>query len=333
MLRTVRLPLLTLTLLLTAAGVAWAQSEGALRGRIGSAKGHEQSLSAAIAKLSALERATARDVTVLQGRVADVQAQLAEAEAKAREAAARLQTAQARVARLQVRLAEVRSQLSKLLVERYKAGEPDLLSVALDAHGFKELLETMVFLHRIQRADTRLLDVVREARGDARRERRALTGLTARRRDAAQAVRGRRDALNGILAGLQSRRDALAQARAARTAALARTRAGRRSAERALTRLLAQRAAAAATSSGPGGPWAIPWTIVQCESGGQNLPPNSAGASGYYQMLPSTWAGLGGSTPAAYQASKAEQDRLAARLWAGGSGARNWVCASLVGAI
>jgi hypothetical protein len=47
-------------------------------------------------------------------------------------------------------------------------------------------------------------------------------------------------------------------------------------------------------------------------------------------MLPSTWKGLGGSTPHAYLASKAEQDRLAARLWAGGSGARNWVCAGLV---
>ena len=61
------------------------------------------------------------------------------------------------------------------------------------------------------------------------------------------------------------------------------------------------------------------------------LPPNSAGASGYYQMLPSTWRGLGGSTPQAYQASKSEQDSLAARLWAGGSGAHNWVCAGLVG--
>ncbi len=121
------------------------------------------------------------------------------------------------------------------------------------------------------------------------------------------------------------------RARAAREQALAGTRSGRRSAERSLNRLIAERErAAAAASAGPGGPWAIPWPIVQCESGGQNLPPNSAGASGYYQMLPSTWKGLGGSTRHAHQASKAEQDRLAARLWAGGSGARNWVCAELV---
>jgi hypothetical protein len=112
-------------------------------------------------------------------------------------------------------------------------------------------------------------------------------------------------------------------------AALGRARDGRRRAERELGRLLAARARAA-RAGGPGGPWAIPWPIVQCESGGQNVPPNSAGASGYYQFMRDTWKGLGGSTPHAYQAPKAEQDRLAARLWAGGAGAHNWVCASLV---
>jgi hypothetical protein len=50
-------------------------------------------------------------------------------------------------------------------------------------------------------------------------------------------------------------------------------------------------------------------------------------------MMPETWAGLGGSTKHAYQAPKAEQDRLAAKLWAGGAGAHNWVCAPLVGAV
>lgn len=81
----------------------------------------------------------------------------------------------------------------------------------------------------------------------------------------------------------------------------------------------------------PTGEWAIPWAIVECESGGQNLPPNAATASGYYQFINSTWQAMGGSTPAAYLASKAEQDRLAAKLWAGGSGARNWDCAYIVG--
>jgi hypothetical protein len=75
----------------------------------------------------------------------------------------------------------------------------------------------------------------------------------------------------------------------------------------------------------------IPSPIVQCESGGQNLPPNSAGASGYYQIMPSTWKQFGGSGSAAYQASKSEQDSVASRIWGGGGGASNWVCAGMVG--
>jgi septal ring factor EnvC (AmiA/AmiB activator) len=331
--RAVRLILPVVALLLCGAAYAHAQSEGTLRGRIGGAKAREGSLAAAIARLSKLEAATQRDITVLEGRVADVQAQLGAAEARARASALALQDAQARVIRLEKRLAQVRAKLSALLLSRYKNGEPDLLGVVLDARGFQDLLETVTYVHRVQQADTRLLDVVRSAKADARRERARLTVLTRRREAAAAAVRARKDALAGVLAGLQSRRDALARARAAHQAALSRTRAGRRAAERSLSKLLAERARAAASSAGPGGPWAIPWAIVQCESGGQNLSPNSAGASGYYQMLPSTWRGLGGSTPQAFQASKGEQDRLAARLWAGGSGAHNWVCASLVGAV
>ena len=203
----------------------------------------------------------------------------------------------------------------------------------LSAHGFKELLETTHYLQRVQHADARLLDVVRAARKDALRERGVLNVLNRRRQAQAADLARRRDALAGILEGLRGRRDALAAARAARQAALTRTRAGRARAQKQLDKLLAARATAAVSLAGPGGPWAIPWAIVQCESGGQNLPPNGAGASGYYQFLPSTWKGLGGSTPQAYQASKAEQDRLAARLWAGGAGASNWVCAALVGGL
>ncbi|MBV9945054.1 MAG: transglycosylase family protein [Solirubrobacterales bacterium] len=83
-------------------------------------------------------------------------------------------------------------------------------------------------------------------------------------------------------------------------------------------------------SYGPGGSWAIPNSVVTCESGGQNLTPNSAGASGYYQFLPSTWNGYGGYGQA-YQAPKSLQDQRASQLWNGGSGASNWVCSGIVG--
>jgi len=85
--------------------------------------------------------------------------------------------------------------------------------------------------------------------------------------------------------------------------------------------------ASAARQAGSG--WAIPSSVVQCESGGRDLPPNSAGASGYYQIIPSTWAAYGGTAyaPSAYQASEQEQAVIASRIWDGGAGAGQWVCA------
>ena len=306
------------------------QSERGLRDRIDSQRNRERSLAGSVARLGRLERAAAREVAILERRVAAVQAELAAAEAKLADTVQRRNRQRERALRLRERLRTSRAQLAELLRLRYAGGKPDLVTVVLQADGFAQLIETMDFLERVQRQDERILDTVKGARRNALSQRRLLTRLSAERRVAAEAVRRRHDALATIAAGLHERRAMLSQARAARAALLRGTRAGRRRAQRALDRLLAQRARAL-RAVGPGGPWSIPWPVVQCESGGQNLPPNFAGASGFYQFMPDTWRGLGGSTPHAYLAPKAEQDRLAARLWAGGDGAHNWVCAGLVG--
>ena len=323
--------LLLITITAFAAVPAQAANEGTLRSRIHSGRAQERALAGAAARLGALERATAREVAILSGRVAAAQAALDAAVARQQATEARLVAARARLARLRIRLGEVRVRLAQVLVSRYENGSPDLVTVVLNANGFPQLLETVDFLSRVQHADARLLDEVRSAKADAARERAELIVLERRQRLVAIAVRSRRDALAGIAAGLSARQAALAQAHAARLAALHRTRAGRLRAQHELNRLLAARRRAA-MASGPGGPWAIPWPVVQCESGGQNLPPNSATASGYYQITDDTWHGLG-STKHAYQAPKAEQDRRAAQLWNGGAGASNWVCAVLVGIV
>ncbi len=74
------------------------------------------------------------------------------------------------------------------------------------------------------------------------------------------------------------------------------------------------------------GAWAIPWQIVACESGGNYGALNaSSGAGGAYQILPSTWREYGGAG-APQGAPPAEQDRVAAQIWAD-SGPAAWVCA------
>jgi peptidoglycan hydrolase CwlO-like protein len=325
--------LLALCALLVVTVSADGASEGKLRSTIHSGKVREQALGDAAAHLARLERASAREVAIIEGRLADAQADLNAAQSRLTTTQAKLASERRRLARLRKRLAQSRALLTELLRQRYMSTRPDIVSVVLDAHGFADLLERMDFLKRVEDSDTAIVDVVRSARRDAGHETVVLTKLEAERQAQTIAVQRQRDALAGMEAAAQARRNALAEARAARLAALQATRASRRSAEKTLSKLLAARARAAVDKAGPGGPWAIPWAIVQCESGGQNLPPNSAGASGFYQMMPATWAGLGGSTSDAYKASKAEQDRLASKLWNNGAGASNWVCAALVGVI
>lgn len=72
---------------------------------------------------------------------------------------------------------------------------------------------------------------------------------------------------------------------------------------------------------GGGDCWAIPYSIVLCESHGQNVPNSKgSGAHGYYQLM------KGGT------GSRQEQDQAAAALWNGGvnssngAGPRNWTC-------
>jgi len=76
-----------------------------------------------------------------------------------------------------------------------------------------------------------------------------------------------------------------------------------------------------------GGAFAIPRYIVMCESGGDYRKWNNAGsgASGAYQIMPGTWKHYGGSTRNAADADPAEQDRVAARIWAA-EGSRPWSC-------
>ena len=333
-----RHPATIVAMLLLAVGVAGgvtrlasAQDAGTLRQHINRQKSQEHQLASAAARLGRLEAATSHAVDVMSARLTETQGDLARWQAKLAATQAQLRATRERLVRLRARLAQSRAALADMLRQRFTAARPDVVSVVLEAHGFADVLERLEFLKRVQHSDTLIVEAVRRGRDDARHDEQVLAALEPRQREQTAAVRSQRNALARMTSALQGRRAALAQARGARLAALQNTRASRQRAERELSHLLAVQARAAA-SRGPGGPWAIPWPIVECESGGQNLPPNSASASGYYQMLDTTWHGLGGSTPHAYQASKAEQDRLAARLWAGGAGAHNWVCAAIVGA-
>ena len=312
--------------------VAAGDEASRLRERAGAAKARERSLSADAAKLSVMTARLERQLAVLAKRRAQVQADLDADRAELAEVRRALRAERARLARLRARLVEVRATLADRLVASYKASDIDAVSVVLGAANFAELMERATFLQRLKKQDRDILVLVRSARVDAARQTNRLTKDEAAQRRLVAALRARRDALVGMGQAVAARRAALVRARAARLAALQATRANRRGLEKRLREVEA--AMAKASSAGMpvalSGGWVIPSDIVQCESGGRNMPPNQAGAAGYYQIMPGTWKGHGGKGPSAHLAPKAEQDRIAAKIWAGGSGRDQWVCAGMV---
>jgi septal ring factor EnvC (AmiA/AmiB activator) len=314
---------------LTVPALSGAQSEGDLRNQADQARARERGLAGDVARLGALVGKLDHDIAVIEQRRAEVQSQLDGDRARLAELRAQLRAQHRRVVRLRARLVEARQILSARLVQLYQTPQPDLVTVIMRSKGFADLLEQSTYVKSVGHQDQKIIDIVKTARVDAANAVTRLARAESRQQDITSAIQSRRDALVGISGSLQGRRAAVAQARAARTALLATTRSNRQHLEQRIASLEAARARAA-QATGPGGPWAIPWPVVQCESGGQNLPPNYASASGYYQILASTWKLFGGSGPAAWKASKAEQDRVAAKIWNGGAGAHNWVCYALV---
>jgi septal ring factor EnvC (AmiA/AmiB activator) len=340
---------------------------GALNSQLGAEQARQQHLNSRVVTLSSSISSLTSQISLVQGREAAVRADLANDRVQLARTTAALARERAHLAVLRARLAKARMLLSRQLRSSYEGDRPDLVSVVLSSKGFNQLLEQITFLGRAEHQQQSMIAITKLARAEAARAANEMATTQARQKQMTQAAAVRESALQGMNSLLQGRQAALARARSAQRAELAASQArttglrGQIASIHAAQAAAARRAAAAAAaaaqaasvtpapsstssssssssssaaapvSATPSGGWAIPEAIVMCESGGQNLPPNSAGASGYYQIMPATWKLFGGSGPAAYLAGKSEQDAIASRIWNGGSGASNWVCAGIVG--
>src|SRR5579875_1831568 len=338
-------------------------SLGQLSTELGQQQSRQQQLQASLSSLSGLISSLSGQIALVQAREAAVQAELAQDRVTLAQTATQLARERRLEVVLRARLARGRMLLARQLVSNYESGDPDLVSVLLEANGFQDLLERITFLHDAEQQQQAIISFTRRAKARADAAARRLTALEAAERRITEDAVLRARALAGMNSLLQAKQGALVQARAIQRAALAASQArsgqletqisqieAQQAAEQAAQRAAAEQAtqqqqqqqqqqpqqagSAGGYTTGSGsvsGGWVIPSSIVQCESGGQNLPPNSAGASGYYQIMPSTWKEYGGTGSSAYGASRAEQNLVASRIWAGVSGASNWVCAGMVG--
>jgi septal ring factor EnvC (AmiA/AmiB activator) len=357
--RGLRLPLLALALCATLAlaalrpghGVA-DPSLGQLQSQLGSQQSHQAQLDRSIGSLNGLIDKLDAQISLVQGREQAVTEELAADRAKLRSVHGQLVRERAVLVRLRAKLAAAQRLLAKQLVSGYETGTPTLVSVVLSSSGFQNLLNQINFLGRAEHEQKSLIAATAAAKRRATAAAQRLAKLERTDRQITHDALIRQRALVSMNELLQSKQSALAKARAAQSAALQASRARSEALKHEISKVKAQQAAAAAAAAKaaaqdaantalptPTGPalgansgWAIPWAIVDCESGGQNFPPNSAGASGYYQIIPSTWQEYGGTGPAAYLTSKAEQSAVAKRIW-DGAGPGAWDCASIVGII
>ncbi|MBV8221383.1 MAG: transglycosylase family protein, partial [Solirubrobacterales bacterium] len=332
-------------------------SLGQLHSQLGTVQAHESSLAASITSLSGLISSLDSQIALVESREAQVRADLAADRAKLAVVQRALTRERQLLALLKARLARARMLLSRQLVSNYEQSKPNLVSVVLESNGFTDLLDKITYLKDAQQQQQAIIAITMQAKARADAAAAHLAALQATDRQITSETASRVRALAGMNMLLHAKEGALQEARSAKQNALSATQArgaalraeigrveaAQAAAERAAA-LAAQQQAAANSSVGgsgspaavgptygPSGGWAIPYAIVLCESGGQNLTPNSAGASGYYQIMPATWKLFGGGGPAAYLASKGEQDAVASRIWNGGAGASNWVCAGIVG--
>jgi peptidoglycan hydrolase CwlO-like protein len=336
-------------------GHSRADDLNSLQNQLGAQQTRQQTLSSSIGTLNGLIGSLDRQISLVQQRETAVTDALVRERAELGRVRGELAATRVHLTTLRRRLTGARQLLAAQLRSGYESQQPDLITVVLSADGFQQLLTKLDFLGRAQHEQQQLITFTATAK---RQVAVAVVRLAHLRSTDARIAHGTAiqvKALAGMNLLLHTKQSALARARTAQTIALGASRATSHHLQRRIAavkaaqarRLAAIRAAQAAAAAQraadaappsppttigvPSGGWAIPYSIVLCESGGQNLPPNSAGASGYYQIIPSTWRLFGGTGPAAYLAPKSEQDAVATRIWDGGAGAHNWVCAGIVG--
>jgi septal ring factor EnvC (AmiA/AmiB activator) len=317
-----------LAVALLAVASAHAADIDALRGKVGSARDEAAALGAQIRdtqeRLLATE-AEAADAAARERRFTDL---LTHGRERAMRLAAKVERAERQLDAARDRLRRARRVLAARLVAIYKNGMPSTVSVVLGSGDINELEVRSEYLRRIEDADSRLAARVEQVRNQVRRELRLVAALRARveaynRRLAV--ARSEIAAVRNQAEDAAARLDALAARRSSSLAEL-KSRIEEWVGEIEAAEAASRAAAEETVGRWLGGPYAIPTYIVMCESGGNYSALNpSSGAGGAYQILPSTWDLYGGKG-APHEAPKAEQDRIAAEIWAD-SGGSAWVCA------
>ena len=317
-----------LAVLIAAVGTASAGKTETLEAKLAKARDEAGSISGQLQSTTAELAGAEAEAAKAQAREEKLNTLLSEGRERAAELARKLEDTKHRLAVEKARLQRSRQVLADRLVAIYESGTPDAATLVLEADDYQDLVARNDYLRAINEADSALAERVAEVRAAVHREVLRVSDLEAE----AVAYDERLEAARAEIASVREAAEAsaarLESLRASREASLATLKGDIADwVDEIQEARLAESEAEAEEEVGRwlGGPYSIPTYIVMCESGGNYSALNpSSGAGGAYQILPSTWELYGGQGEP-QNAPKAEQDRIAAEIWAD-SGPSAWVC-------
>jgi septal ring factor EnvC (AmiA/AmiB activator) len=318
--------------LLIAAGAAAAETDS-LEAKLSSAREEAGSIGAGLRETHDQLVAAEAEAATAAAREEELSNLLATGEEHAADLGHKVDRSRQRLEAERQRLRRARGLLADRLVAIYESGAPSTASVVLGSSDYAELATQTEYLREIEESDSALAARVEQVRDGMRQTLDEVEVLERRAVAYNERLVAARDEIAAVRADAESSAAQLEQVSAARQASLVSLRSD---IDEWVGEVQAAKAAAAEESSQAaaeeevgrwlGGPYSIPTYIVMCESGGDYGAVNpSSGAGGAYQILPSTWELYGGQGEP-QNAPKAEQDRIAAEIWAD-SGGSAWVCA------
>src|SRR3954469_205916 len=231
-------------------------------------KGREHVLTSDISAVSSRIGALQGEISQLQTKQVRLQSDLEAKRAELAQIQEDLRRERLKLARLRDRLARAQVLLANRLVDSYKVDEPDLMTVVLEANGFRDLLERAEFMQRVSDQDARLIGRVTDAKAEATASAAHLADLERKAQDVARQIEGEVSQVVQVKGSLINRRDQFASVRADKATLLASTRNSRHALEEDVASLQKEQSAIIARLR-PSAPSAGP---IQQGSGGMIWP-------------------------------------------------------------
>jgi len=318
-----------LAVLAVAVGPAGATDAGKLEAQLTDARDEASALSAELQSTTAELASAEAEADKATAREEELSGLLAKAKERTAELARKLKATRHRLALEKARLQRSRQVLADRLVAIYENGTPSTASLVLGASDYEDFVTQSDYLRAISEADSALADRVAEVRTAVHEQMLEVADLKTEAVAYDERLEAAREEIGAVREAAEVAAGRLQLLSASREASLATLKTDISEwVDQIQEARLAESEAEAEEEVGRwlGGPYSIPTYIVMCESGGNYSALNpSSGAGGAYQILPSTWELYDGKG-APHEAPKAEQDRIAAEIWAD-SGSSAWVCA------